>query len=432
MTDAAPPAKPPAPAIYALTIERFRGITSLKWKPSRGVNVILGGGDVGKTTILEAIALLLSPVNPTTLSDPDYHARDIEAGFSIEAVLSLPIGAGISIQMKPSWPWEWTGEEASVPTLEEGGTPAGEPVYRLRVRGTEDLELAYEIVQPDGSADTLSVGLRRSIGLVRLSGDDRNDRDLRLVQGSSLDRLLSDKALRSRLASELAKSDVAEQLTGPAKEALKALNLVFKTKSLPDGLDLAITGGQGLSITALIGLTAKREGVQLPLASWGSGTRRFAALAIAEQNQGEAPITLVDEVERGLEPYRQRFLMDDLQAGKSQVFVTTHSPSAISAASNASLWYVDHTGGIGPLASAAVARQRKTDPETFLGRLAVVAEGATEFGFASALLEKAFGSSLQKHGVHVTDGGGHESTLDLLEALATGGLRFGGFADEEQ
>ena len=106
--------------------------------------------------------------------------------------------------------------------------------------------------------------------------------------------------------------------------------------------------------------------MQLPLASWGSGTRRFAALAIAEQNQGEAPITLVDEVERGLEPYRQRFLMEDLQAGESQVFVTTHSPSAISAASKASLWYVDHAGGIGQLTSAAVARQRKTDPETFL------------------------------------------------------------------
>jgi putative ATP-dependent endonuclease of OLD family len=237
--------------------------------------------------------------------------------------------------------------------------------------------------------------------------------------------------LRSRLASELAKSDVAEQLTDPAKEALKALDLVFKKKSLPDELDLAITGGQGLSITALIGLTAKRDGVQLPLASWGSGTRRFAALAIAEQNQGEAPITLVDEVERGLEPYRQRFLMEDLQAGKSQVFVTTHSPSAISAAFAASLWYVDHAGGIGQLTSVAVARQRKTDPETFLARLAVVAEGATEFGFASALLEKAMGSSLEQHGIHVTDGGGHEATLGLLEALAAGGLRFGGFADDE-
>jgi hypothetical protein len=40
----------PAPAIYALTIERFRGITSLKWKPSRGVNFIIGGSDVGKTS----------------------------------------------------------------------------------------------------------------------------------------------------------------------------------------------------------------------------------------------------------------------------------------------------------------------------------------------------------------------------------------------
>jgi putative ATP-dependent endonuclease of the OLD family len=55
MTDTAPP----APTIYAVTIERFRCITPLKWKPSRGINVILGGGDVGKTTVLGAIALLL-------------------------------------------------------------------------------------------------------------------------------------------------------------------------------------------------------------------------------------------------------------------------------------------------------------------------------------------------------------------------------------
>jgi putative ATP-dependent endonuclease of OLD family len=415
--------------IYHLAIQRFRCIKTLSWRPDKGVNLILGGGDVGKTTILDAIGLLLSPTNPTTLSDTDYHCRDIEAGFAIEAIICLPPESGINQQAKASWPWDWNGSEAIVPSTD--GEMKGEPVYRLRVRGTEDLELVYEIVQPDGTADSLSVGLRRSIGLIRLSGDDRNDRDLRLVQGSALDRLLSDKALRSRLASELAKSNVTEQLTDAAKEALKALDLVFKKKSLPDELNLAITGGQGLSITALIGLTAKREGVQLPLSCWGSGTRRFAALAIAEQNQGEAPITLVDEVERGLEPYRQRSLTENLQAGKSQVFVTTHSPAAISAASKATLWYVDHAGGIGPLNSADVARQRRNDPETFLARLTVVAEGATEFGFTSALLEKALSSSLQKHGVHVTDGGGHEATLGLLESLAAGGLSFGGFADDE-
>ena len=68
----------------------------------------------------------------------------------------------------------------------EGGTPS-EPVYRLRVRGTADLELVYEIVQPDGTADHLPVGLRR-VGSCAFASNDRNDRDLRLVQGSALDR----------------------------------------------------------------------------------------------------------------------------------------------------------------------------------------------------------------------------------------------------
>ncbi|WP_426131186.1 hypothetical protein [Pararhizobium sp. PWRC1-1] len=34
-------------------------------------------------------------------------------------------------------------------------------------------------------------------------------------------------------------------------------------------------------------------------------------------------------------------------------------------------------------------------------------------------------------GVHISNGGGHEYTLELLEALKSGGLSFGGFADDE-
>jgi len=132
-----------------------------------------------------------------------------------------------------------------------------------------------------------------------------------------------------------------------------------------------------------------------------------------------------------LEPYRQWLLMEKLQSGKSQVFVTTHSPATISAASNAGLWYVDHAGKIGPLDATKIAKHRNTDPETFLARLAIVAEGATEVGFTGALLERSLGSPLEQHGIHISDGVGHENTLGLLEALAHGGLRFGGFADDE-
>jgi putative ATP-dependent endonuclease of OLD family len=114
--------------------------------------------------------------------------------------------------------------------------------------------------------------------------------------------------------------------------------------------------------------------------------------------------------------------MDRLLDGKSQVFVPTHSPSAISAASGASLWYIDHAGKIGQLASEEITRHRQSDPETLLAWLAVVAEGSTELGFVSALLEKALDCSLQQYGVHVTDGEGHESTLGaVLKRLPAGG-----------
>jgi putative ATP-dependent endonuclease of the OLD family len=431
-TSGAPPvASLAVPTIYRLEIERFRGIKKLSWRPAKGVNLVLGGGDVGKTTILDALGLLFSPTNTLTLLDTDYYLRDITAEFVIEAVMFLPAESGVNQQVKPAWPWDWNGTDPVAPSLDPDVPSSNEPVYRMRVRGTEDLELTHEILQPDGNADHLSVALRRAIGLVRLGGDDRNDRDLRLVQGSALDRLLSDKSLRSRMAAELAKTDVKERLSADGVKALGELDAAFKKQQLPDKLDLSITGGQGASIASLVGLTAACDAIQLPLGSWGAGTRRLAALAIAEQKQGQAPITLVDEIERGLEPYRQRVLMDRLQAGRSQAFVTTHSPFAIAAGSKAAFWYLDASGRIGPLAASKIAKHRLADPTAFLSRVAVIGEGATEVGLSGVLLEKALGSRLDHYGVHVSDGGGNDNTLELLEALGEGGLRFAGFADNE-
>src|SRR5882672_12275282 len=81
--------------IRQLTIERFRGIRELRWNPGAGLNVILGGGDVGKTTVLEAIGLLLNPSNAAVLSEADYYNRDSGAGFVIQGVFSLSTSADI-------------------------------------------------------------------------------------------------------------------------------------------------------------------------------------------------------------------------------------------------------------------------------------------------------------------------------------------------
>lgn len=416
---------------HYLKIEKFRGIRSLRWHPSAGVNVILGGGNVGKSTLLESIALLLSPTNSYTLADADYWSRDVEAEFLIEAVISLPGESAINQQGAMAWPWEWDGRNAVLPEVAGDTEQAPRPaVYKIRVRGTAELELAYEIVQPDGNCASLSVALRRSIGVVRLSGDDRSDRDLRLVYGAGLDRLLADRGLRARLGREIAADQIEQHLDQPAREKLDALDLLFGRRALPTELGLAFVGNAGVSVNALVGLTSDKNGVALPLISWGSGTRRLAALAIADSLQDGHPITVVDELERGLEPYRQRQLMKTLIEGAGQAFVTTHSATVVSASEPASLWYIDSAGSIGNLPKSKIARHQSVDPEAFLSRLTIVAEGATEVGFLAALLDR-YVPDWSDHGIYISDATGNDNVLNLLEALSTGGLKFAGFADFE-
>ena len=223
-----------AAVIHQLKIDRFRGIRCLKWNPMAEVNVILGGGDVGKTTILDAIALLLSPSNSYVLSEADYWNRDYVAEFSIYAVMSLPSSSDISHQPKFAWPWEWNGTDAVPPVAPDSDDdmpPPSNPVYCIQVRGTSDLEIVWEIVQPNGDTDPFTAAVRRAIGVVKLASDERNDRDLRLVYGSALDRLLADKGLRARIGQELADINLQEKLSEEAQAALEALDKALKKES---------------------------------------------------------------------------------------------------------------------------------------------------------------------------------------------------------
>jgi len=416
--------------IRRLTVRRFRGIEDLAWWPSAGMNIVLGGGDVGKTTLLEAVALLLSPTNATAISESDYWQRDNTQEFSIEAVVSLSEVSEISTQKSFSWPWSWDGKDAVVPKADGDGSDS-EPVYRVRVRGSTELELAWEIVQPNGDVDHFPVNVRRKIGVVRLSADERNDRDLRLVYGSALDRLVGDVALRARIGKQISELDLGRSLNDEGIAAIGELDKRMVQAALPNKLELGLTTSQGLSIGALIGLFANKGGVSLPLTAWGAGTRRMASLEIASAAEKDASVLIVDEIERGLEPYRLRKLINIIQKSADQSFITTHSPVAIKCSEQAQLWYLDDNGTIGALDRGRISAQQTRDPETFLAKVAVIAEGSTEVGFLNFILAKAFDADPLDYGVRVCDGQGNQATLDLLESLCDSGLRFAGLADNE-
>lgn len=419
--------------IRKLSIRRYRGLRTLDWRPDPTLNLILGGGDVGKTTVLDAVGLLLSPSNAGTVSETDYWRRDNTTEFSIEGVVSLADGIDPNSLPVLLMPWEWNGKDAVLPANpEDGDVPeAKHPVYRLRVRGTPELELIWEVVQPDETTIPLSAAFRKKIGLIRLNADDRNDRDLRLVFGSALDRLLADPAIKARIAKQVSEQDFAASVGEDGLKALERLDLRLTAASLPHGVQLGLTSSQGLSIGALIGLLADRDGVALPLANWGAGTRRMAALEIASATQADNSITVIDEIERGLEPYRLRQLLSVLRTTFGQCFITTHSPVAIHCAEWGKLWYLDRAGRIGELVHDKIAAQQQRDPETFLAKLAVIAEGPTEIGFLRRLLELAFKTEPLNYGVRLCDGQGNQQTLGLLEALGEARLSFAAIADDE-
>lgn len=233
--------------ILKLSIQRFRGLETFDWHPASGMNVILGGGDVGKTTVLEAIALLLNPSNAAVVSESDYWNRDSTQEFVIEAVMALPEATGISSQHNFSWPWAWNGKDAVAPSAsEDDDLPVPDnPVYRVRIRGTTELELVWEILQPHDEADHFSVAVRRKIGLVRLSADERNDRDLRLVYGSALDRLLADNALRARIGKQVSDLNLHDSLNEQGIEAIRNLDARMVEAALPRDLKLGLTTARG-------------------------------------------------------------------------------------------------------------------------------------------------------------------------------------------
>ncbi len=420
--------------ILRLHVERYRAFEKLDWWPQPGLNVILGGGDAGKSTILDAIALLLSPSNATTLSDNDYWRRDRSKWFMIGAVISLPPEIGVETQTHPAWPWEWNDKFAVAPQEKDDGSPAdpiGEPVFKIAVHGTNELDLEYEIRCPNGSTDAFTPHLRRQIGLVRLSGDDRNDRDLRLVQGSALDRLLTDRALRARLGAKFSDEDFKTALLDEGRQSLKDLDTTFEQRALPHDLSLGLASVQGQSISALIGLTAAMDSGRLPLSSWGSGTRRLASLAVAQASKSGAPITLVDEAERGLEPYRQRKLVRELAKGRSQVFMTTHSAPALLAAQPATAWHLTPRHEIGELSQPRTRQLLDRDPEAFLARLALIAEGPTEVGFLKTLLTKELPADPLDLGIRITNGGGNQFCRGLLEEFQKAKFAAAAFVDNE-
>jgi len=73
---ALPATDPYMPRVRQIEIDNFRCIRRLRWSPRPGINALVGTGDAGKSTVLDAIDFCLGARRSITFTDADFHLLD--------------------------------------------------------------------------------------------------------------------------------------------------------------------------------------------------------------------------------------------------------------------------------------------------------------------------------------------------------------------
>jgi putative ATP-dependent endonuclease of OLD family len=323
-------------------IERFRGIKHLSFCPGTRT-LILGPNNAGKSTVLEALDLLLHPGigRPRPLpAETDYYGRDPAGGFRIEAVLGELTPSFLAEVRNCLEGWHLAAQEV----LPEPDGAGIEPVVRVHVLGTPDLEVFHEFSKPEVSGARFGPRLRRQIAWV-FDGRARDPgRQLAFYQGGLLDRLFSEidldpalDTLRSALdegAGAINTDPGIETVLSGIASDLRTLGLL-SAEQRPQ-FEVGSLSRRELLQALRLGLPAGE--VRIPLAYQGRGAQRLVLVAVllrlAQTAQNVPPIGAFEEPEEALEPLRQSQLarmLARLADSGGQILLVTHSPEIVRA-----------------------------------------------------------------------------------------------------
>ena len=328
--------------IRRVIVERFRGIEFLELFPALRT-VLVGPNNSGKSTILEALDLLLHSGVGRPRPGPaeiDYFDRDTSQGFRIEAVLGDLDPVFVAEVHDALEGWKSDGHDL-VPEPDGDGIEA---IVRVEVRGTADLELVHSFAKPELAGLRFGRALRTRIGWVFDGRTREPSRQLAFYQGGLLDQLFAGLDLGPAVDGLRAALDGgAEALNEDPVVSAELVSLEADLRSL-GLLPVGSPAFEGGAITQRELLQALRlampgHGAQaIPLLRQGRGAQRLTVLAIllrlARAQRGPMLIGAFEEPEEALEPLRQAQAADmltELAASGGQVFVTTHSPDVIRA-----------------------------------------------------------------------------------------------------
>jgi putative ATP-dependent endonuclease of the OLD family len=422
--------------IRYLSITHFRSISHLEFSPNPGLNCIIGPGDSGKSTILDAIDWVLGARKNLNVSDCDFYNNDLSKSIEICATISVPEHI-MSIDKYGQFIQGFDLHKNEIHDEPQNGDI---PVLTLQLIIDSDLEPVWKLfsVRSEISGTEGKMHFQDRVLLAPMKLGVGNKSQFTLSQYSVLSKLIDTKMNFSGELSSLHRVGMQQfrQFADVSilTPIIEGVNKVAQELGIPlTNVGFGIDADSGLSSSS-IALQAQNN---LPVRTNGTGSTRLL-LAGLQHSTVETGALLLDEAEYGLEPYRISLLLK-LLGSKSpdatkQSFITTHSPFVLRELTATQLVILrkqqDSNGhsfhGIKqPAGTSDEQGTLRACAEAFFAKKVIVCEGATEVGFLRAF-DQAWSSitpqfkGLQNSGVYWTDGNGEGNMIkraDVFQAL---------------
>jgi putative ATP-dependent endonuclease of the OLD family len=416
--------------IRRVEIARFRGITSLSWFPSNGINCLIGPGDGGKSTVLDAIDFCLGARRTVQFNDADFNALDVTEPIDI----TLTIGElDDALQNLETYGLYLRGFDAATGTIEDEPERELETVLCLNLTVRSDLEPTWTLISDRAKAQDATRNLTWAdrVRLAPMRIGTLAEFNLAWRRGSVLNRLTDEKADASAAlakAARDARGAFGEEAEKQLGETLRIVGEIARELGIDVGARVrALLDAHSVTFSGGTISLHDQEGV--PLRGLGTGSARLMIAGLQSRAASRSPILLVDELEHGLEPHRIIRFLGSLGAKEEspplQVFMTTHSPVALRELSGNQLVVVRerarqheflNVGSENDVQSAI-----RLYPDAFLASSVLVCEGASEVGIVRGLDQHGSTNgevSVFACGVALVDCGGGEADKPILRAMA--------------
>ncbi|MBU2877483.1 ATP-dependent nuclease [Aliiglaciecola lipolytica] len=411
--------------IRHVEIKNFRVVKHLVWTPNPGLNCLIGAGDSGKSTILEAIDLALGARRSYSFSDADFNGLNTDTPIEIFVTIGLLAPDLLNYEKYGKF---LRAFDLQNKLLHDEPANGCETVITIRLVVDKDLNPDWLLYSDRALAEDIERRLpwkhRELISPARLG--TISSHHLGWSNRSVLNKLSEDSIdvsdTLTRLGRATRDSFREQKIDGIDEILTKVKTIANKLGVSVEQLEAQLDVG---SISFSNGAISLHGDNNTPLKQLGTGSSRLLISGLQKESSS-SNILIIDEAEYGLEPFRITRLLNELGSKdaepQQQVFITTHSPYVLRELQAQQLFVVRKLQAPLPPPNPSYSHiiysltnsyedqsTLRVCAEAFFSKVVIVCEGKTEIGLVKGidLYSQSLGrDSIQAQGVFCTDGGG--------------------------